>query len=162
ISIRTSVLLTFIGLQGFDYSLNMLTLGAITISIGRVVDDSIVVIENIKHHLTDGVDKISAIKTAVKEVATAITSATITTVAVFLPISFVGDMTGELFRPFALTVTLSLLASLFVSLTIVPVLAYWVAKPAKKRGNRRAAEPVESLGLLQASYRPILRGTLRF
>ena len=162
ISIPTSVLLTFIGLQGFDYSLNMLTLGAITISIGRVVDDSIVVIENIKHHLTDGVDKISAIKTAVKEVATAITSATITTVAVFLPISFVGDMTGELFRPFALTVTLSLLASLFVSLTIVPVLAYWVAKPAKKRGHRRAAESTESLGLLQASYRPILKGTLRF
>ncbi|MBX3312134.1 MAG: efflux RND transporter permease subunit [Microbacteriaceae bacterium] len=163
ISIPTSVLLTFIGLQGFDYSLNMLTLGAITISIGRVVDDSIVVIENIKHHLADGVDKITAIKTAVKEVATAITSATITTVAVFLPISFVGDMTGELFRPFALTVTLSLLASLFVSLTIVPVLAYWIAKPATKRGHRRAAESAtESIGLLQASYRPILRGTLRF
>lgn len=162
ISIPTSVLLTFIGLQGFEYSLNMLTLGAITISVGRVVDDSIVVIENIKHHLVEGVDKAKAIRTAVKEVATAITSATITTVAVFLPISFVGDMTGELFRPFALTVTISLLASLFVALTIVPVLAYWMAKPAKVRTHRRAAEPKEKTSLLQAVYKPILKGTLRF
>src|SRR5690606_32975864 len=62
---------------------------------------------------------------AVKEVAAAITASTVTTVAVFLPLALVGDITGELFRPFALTVTIALAASLFVSLTIVPVLAYW-------------------------------------
>ena len=68
---------------------------------------------------------------SVKEVATAVSASTVTTVAVFLPIAFVGDMTGELFRPFALTVTIAMVASLFVSLTIVPVLAYWFLRPGK-------------------------------
>ncbi|WP_437582846.1 efflux RND transporter permease subunit [Paramicrobacterium sp. CJ85] len=138
ISIPTSVLITFIGLQVADYTLNILTLGALTIAIGRVVDDSIVVIENIKRHLgltadRTGAARLGAIATAVREVAGAITASTITTVAVFLPLALVGDMTGELFRPFALTVTIALLASLLVSLTIVPVLAYWFLRaPSEK------------------------------
>ncbi|SEN51836.1 hydrophobic/amphiphilic exporter-1, HAE1 family [Cryobacterium luteum] len=125
ISIPTSVLITFIGLQSVGYSLNILTLGALTIAIGRVVDDSIVVIENIKRHLVAGADRAATIVFAVREVAGAITASTVTTVTVFLPISFVGGSTGELFRPFALTVAIALLASLLVSLTIVPVLAFW-------------------------------------
>ncbi|HEU4850031.1 MAG TPA: efflux RND transporter permease subunit, partial [Terrimesophilobacter sp.] len=125
ISIPVSVLITFIGMQVTGYSLNILTLGALTIAIGRVVDDSIVVIENIKRHLGLGEEKAKAILLAVKEVAAAITASTLTTVAVFLPIALVGDITGELFRPFALTITIALAASLFVALTIVPVLAYW-------------------------------------
>jgi multidrug efflux pump subunit AcrB len=137
ISIPTSVLITFIGLQATGYTLNILTLGALTIAIGRVVDDSIVVIENIKRHMAAARDRSAdgrafSIVTAVREVAGAITASTITTVAVFLPLAFVGDMTGELFRPFALTVTIALIASLFVSLTIVPVLAYWFLR-AKAR-----------------------------
>ncbi|TFC02082.1 efflux RND transporter permease subunit [Cryobacterium adonitolivorans] len=131
ISIPTSVLITFIGLQAVGYSLNILTLGALTIAIGRVVDDSIVVIENIKRHLVWGADRAETIVRAVREVAGAITASTITTVTVFLPISFVGGSTGELFRPFALTVTIALLASLLVSLTIVPVLAYWFLRAPK-------------------------------
>ncbi len=132
ISIPVSVLITFIGMQVTGYSLNILTLGALTIAIGRVVDDSIVVIENIKRHLTLGQEKAEAILTAVKEVAAAITASTVTTVAVFLPIALVGDITGELFRPFALTITMALGASLFVALTIVPVLAYWFLGAPKK------------------------------
>ncbi|QYF72872.1 efflux RND transporter permease subunit [Cryobacterium sp. PAMC25264] len=131
ISIPTSVLITFIGLQTVGYSLNILTLGALTIAIGRVVDDSIVVIENIKRHLVWGADRAETIVRAVREVAGAITASTITTVTVFLPISFVGGSTGELFRPFALTVTIALLASLLVALTIVPVLAYWFLRAPK-------------------------------
>jgi multidrug efflux pump subunit AcrB len=131
ISIPTSVLITFIGLQSVGYSLNILTLGALTIAIGRVVDDSIVVIENIKRHLVWGADRAETIVRAVREVAGAITASTITTVTVFLPISFVGGSTGELFRPFALTVTIALLASLLVALTIVPVLAYWFLRAPK-------------------------------
>ncbi|WP_400997080.1 efflux RND transporter permease subunit [Agromyces sp. GXQ0307] len=140
ISIPTSVLITFIGLQVADYTLNILTLGALTISIGRVVDDSIVVIENIKRHLVAGVDKASTIVHAVREVAGAITASTITTVAVFLPIALVEGVTGELFRPFSLTVAIALLASLLVSLTIVPVLAYWFLKPAKPRKGQSEAD----------------------
>ncbi|WP_258065792.1 efflux RND transporter permease subunit [Pseudoclavibacter sp. RFBA6] len=133
ISIPTSLLVTFIGLQAAEYSLNILTLGALTIAIGRVVDDSIVVIENIKRHMAmhpgaslRGSERVRVISEAVREVATAVTSATIATVAVYLPIAFVGDISGELFRPFALTSVIALLASLLVSLTIVPVLAYWM------------------------------------
>ena len=108
ISIPTSVLMTFIGIQTFGYSLNILTLGALTIAIGRVVDDAIVVIENIKRHYVGDAEKLPSIIRAVREVASAITASTITTVAVFLPIAFVGDVTGELFRPFALTVTIAM------------------------------------------------------
>lgn len=176
ISIPTSVLLTFIGMQVSGYSLNIITLGALTISIGRVVDDSIVVVENIKRHLGLGEDKKTAILTGVKEVATAITASTVTTIAVFLPLALVGDVTGELFRPFALTTTIALAASLFVSLTIVPVLAYWflrAPKPKKAGAHAAADEPAEvapiSLDeesarptMLQRGYLPVIRWTLKF
>ncbi|WP_312673927.1 efflux RND transporter permease subunit [Microbacterium sp.] len=166
ISIPTSVLITFIGLQAFGYSLNVLTLGALTIAIGRVVDDSIVVIENIKRHYVGDADKGDAIRLAVREVAAAITASTITTVAVFLPIVFVGDMVGELFRPFAMTVTIAMVASLFVALTIVPVLAYWFLKPGKPllddQGNAIDPEdPAAPPTRLQRGYRPILGWTLK-
>ncbi|MFF2372500.1 efflux RND transporter permease subunit [Agromyces sp. NPDC058110] len=179
ISIPTSVLITFIGLQATGYTLNILTLGALTIAIGRVVDDSIVVIENIKRHLVAGVDKSATIVHAVREVAGAITASTITTVAVFLPIALVEGVTGELFRPFSLTVTIALLASLLVSLTIVPVLAYWFLKPAKvhahggEAGTDAAAaafvdeagagapDELEHPSRLQRGYLPIIAWTLK-
>ena len=166
ISIPTSVLITFVGIQAFGYSLNILTLGALTIAIGRVVDDSIVVIENIKRHYVGDADKRRAILRGVREVASAITASTITTVAVFLPIAFVGDVTGELFRPFALTVTIAMTASLFVALTIVPVLAYWFLKPGKPILDERGVaidpeDPAAPPSRLQKSYLPILRWTLK-
>jgi HAE1 family hydrophobic/amphiphilic exporter-1 len=176
ISIPTSVLITFIGLQAANYSLNILTLGALTIAIGRVVDDSIVVIENIKRKLVWGADRSATIVDAVKEVAGAVTASTATTVAVFLPIAFVGGVTGELFRPFALTVTIALVSSLLVSLTIVPVLAYWFLRapsPESRRGQKEAAAEAAAIaagqsagderpGMLQRGYRPIIRWTLRY
>jgi len=139
VSIPLSLLVTFIGIWAFGFSLNMLTLGALTISIGRVVDDSIVVIENINRHQRYGEPRGRAIFTAVREVAGAITASTLTTVAVFLPVAFVSGLAGELFRPFALTVTIALLASLFVALTIVPVLAYWFLRARSSRKATAAA-----------------------
>ncbi|OFT43372.1 hypothetical protein HMPREF3160_03035 [Arthrobacter sp. HMSC06H05] len=173
ISIPLSLLATFIGLFGFGYSLNMLTLGALTISIGRVVDDAIVVIENIRRHLAndaldarterDGtvVSRRESIIHAVREVAGAITASTLTTVAVFAPIAFVSGLAGELFRPFALTVSIALLASLVVSLTIVPVLAYWFISGEKTSRNRKSrnTDAAERLPALQRAYRPVLRST---
>ena len=165
VSIPLSLLVTFIGLLAFGYSLNILTLGALTIAIGRVVDDSIVVIENIKRHLGYGTDKRTAILTAVREVAGAITASTLTTVAVFAPIAFVGGLAGELFRPFAITTSLALLASLLVSLTIVPVLAYWFLKSGQPVADpdayRAEVEAKESKTFLQRGYVPILRTTQR-
>ena len=166
ISIPTSVLITFVGLQAFGYSLNILTLGALTIAIGRVVDDSIVVIENIKRHYVGDAEKIPTIVRAVRVVAAAITASTITSVAVFLPIAFVGDVTGELFRPFSLTVTIAMAASLLVSLTIVPVLASWFLKPGKvirdAEGNTIDPEaPDAPPSRLQKAYVPVLSWTLK-
>ncbi|GHD07878.1 efflux RND transporter permease subunit [Zhihengliuella salsuginis] len=165
ISIPLSVLVTFAGLYISNYTLNMLTLGALTISVGRVVDDSIVVIENIKRHLSYGERKSAAIFTAVREVAGAITSSTLATVVVFLPIVFVSDAVGELFRPFSLTVTIAMLSSLLVALTIVPVLAYWFMKAPTGEIDadavRREAEAKESGSRLQRAYVPLLRRTQR-
>ena len=172
VSIPTSLLITFIGLQVADYSLNLLTLGALTIAIGRVVDDSIVVIENINRHLSYGEERRKAVLTAVKEVAGAITASTITTVAVFLPIALVSGLIGELFRPFAFTVSIALLASLLVSLTIVPVLAYWFLRMPKRliaakelnpegfeEAQREIEEEREKKSWLQRGYLPVLNGT---
>jgi HAE1 family hydrophobic/amphiphilic exporter-1 len=172
ISIPTSVLITFIGLGWFGYSLNLFTLSALTIAIGRVVDDSIVVIENINRHLSYGEPKRKAILRAVREVSGAITAATITTIAVFLPIALVGGIVGELFRPFAFTFAIALAASLFVSLTIVPVLAYWFLKSPVATDHKDEAEAVahatrvrleeetkERKSILQRGYIPILTWT---
>ncbi|HEX2771382.1 MAG TPA: efflux RND transporter permease subunit, partial [Micromonosporaceae bacterium] len=117
VSIPLSVLVALIALWVGDYSLNLLTLGALTIAVGRVVDDSIVVLENIKRHLGYGEHKRTAILNGVREVAGAVTASTLTTVAVFAPIALVGGFVGQLFAPFAITVTVALLASLLVSLT---------------------------------------------
>ncbi|GIH26718.1 hydrogenase expression protein [Acrocarpospora phusangensis] len=162
VSIPLSVVIALIALWAGDYSLNLLTLGALTIAVGRVVDDSIVVLENIKRHLGYGEEKRSAILSSVREVAGAVTASTLTTVAVFLPISFVGGMVGQLFSPFAITVTVALLASLLVSLTVIPVLAYWFLKAPKlsaeqAKAVREEAERKELRSPLQRMYLPVLR-----
>ncbi|NEB37870.1 efflux RND transporter permease subunit [Streptomyces sp. SID14515] len=166
VSIPLSIVLALIVLWTRDLSLNMLTLGALTIAIGRVVDDSIVVLENIKRHLGYGEDRHAAIITAVKEVAGAVTSATLTTVAVFLPIGLVGGMVGQLFGSFSLTITAALLASLVVSLTVVPVLSYWFLRapkgtPEDAAEARRLAEEKEAASRLQRIYVPVLRFATR-
>ncbi|MEW2291515.1 efflux RND transporter permease subunit [Streptomyces sp. NPDC006743] len=166
VSIPLSVVVTLIVLWTRDLSLNVLTLGALTIAIGRVVDDSIVVLENIRRHLGYGEERREAILGAVREVAGAVTSSTLTTVAVFLPIGLVGGLVGELFGPFSITVTVALLASLLVSLTVVPVLSYWFLRapknmPADPEEARRAAEEKETNSRLQRFYVPILRFATR-
>ncbi|MEW2428129.1 efflux RND transporter permease subunit [Micromonospora sp. NPDC047644] len=160
VSIPLSVLVALIALWIGDYSLNLLTLGALTIAVGRVVDDSIVVLENIKRHLEYGEEKRHAIITGVREVAGAVTASTLTTVAVFAPIALVGGFVGQLFAPFAITVTVALLASLLVSLTVIPVLAYWFLKPrggtADDEAVRHAAEEKELRSPLQRAYLPVI------
>lgn len=166
VSIPLSVVLALIVLWTRDLSLNMLTLGTLTIAIGRVVDDSIVVLENIKRHLGYGEDRKEAILGAVREVAGAVTSSTLTTVAVFLPIGLVGGMVGALFGSFSITVTAALLASLLVSLTVVPVLSYWFLRAPKGTPEdageaRRRAEEKEAKSRLQRLYVPVLRFATR-
>ncbi|MEU4559616.1 efflux RND transporter permease subunit [Actinoplanes sp. NPDC023936] len=161
VSIPLSVLIALIALWVGDYTLNLLTLGALTIAVGRVVDDSIVVLENIKRHLEYGEEKSHAILAAVKEVSGAVTASTLTTVAVFAPIALVGGLVGQIFSSFAITVTVALIASLFVALTVVPVLAYWFLKPPPPGSDteevRKAAEAKELRNPLQRGYLPVIR-----
>ncbi len=170
ISIPLSLLIALIGLRVGDFSLNIFTLAALTVAVGRVVDDSIVVIENIKRHHASSAGALTPgeIVSSVKEVAGAVTASTLTTVAVFLPVAVVEGITGELFRPFSITVAVALTASLLVSMTIVPVLAYWFMGGAGRRaeqaasGAGRAGEPAEErVTALQRGYLPVLRFALR-
>ncbi|MFK0153857.1 efflux RND transporter permease subunit [Streptomyces sp. NPDC090493] len=166
VSIPLSIILALIVVWTRGLSLNVLTLGALTIAVGRVVDDSIVVLENIKRHLGYGEERREAILGAVREVAGAVTASTLTTVAVFLPIGLVGGIVGALFSSFSITVTAALLASLLVSLTVVPVLAYWFLKAPKGTSQdaeqaRREAEEKEANSRLHRRYVPVLRFATR-
>lgn len=130
ISIPLSLLIAAIFLAQLDISLNIMTLGGMAVAVGRVVDDSIVVIENIFRRLRKSNEVMSneLVASSTKEILRAITSSTLTTIVVFLPIGFVSGITGEFFLPFALTVIFSLAASLLVSITIVPILARFAFK----------------------------------
>ncbi|WP_240414120.1 efflux RND transporter permease subunit [Paenibacillus periandrae] len=124
VSIPLSILITLLLMNPLGISLNIMTLGGLAIAVGRVVDDSIVVIENIYSQLQKAQKRSeSVIKLATKQVSSAITSSTITTVGVFAPIAFVSGEIGEVFRPFALTLACALLSSLLVALTVIPMLA---------------------------------------
>ncbi len=155
LSIPLSVIGALVILWSGGNSLNMLTLGGLTIAIGRVIDDSIVVIENIYRHLQEGDSIRTAAYTGTREVAGAITASTLTTVAVFLPLGFVQGLASEFFRPFALTVTFALLCSLAVALMVVPVVATWLLSK-RQVGHRDEKE----LTHLQNAYLPALRWSL--
>ncbi|WP_214849820.1 efflux RND transporter permease subunit [Exiguobacterium sp. s193] len=137
VSIPLSLLIAAIFLNWQDISLNIMTLGGMAVAVGRVVDDSIVVIENIFRRVRKSEQGMTneVIEQSTKEILKAITSSTLTTVVVFLPIGFVGGITGKFFLPFALTIIFSLLASLLVAITIVPILAKFAFKkvPAEEK-----------------------------
>ncbi|WP_243290321.1 efflux RND transporter permease subunit [Bacillus sp. FJAT-47783] len=153
ISIPLSLLVASIFLYRLDISLNIMTLGGMAVAVGRVVDDSIVVIENIFRRVRKSKEKINngIILDSTKEILKAITSSTITTMVVFLPLGFVGGITGEFFLPFALTVVIALFMSLIVSITIVPILAKFSFKKVPKE---------EKETLLQQLYEKAIKWSL--
>lgn len=132
VSIPFSLMVAFIAFYYAGFSLNIMTLGALALAIGMLVDNSIVVLENIYRHLSMGKDSKKAAIDGTKEIAGAIIASTLTTVAVFLPLSFATGMVKVLFNDFSYTVVFSLLASLFVSLTIVPALSSILLKYKKE------------------------------
>lgn len=121
-AIPISVIITFFFMYSSNISLNIISLGGLALGIGMLVDNSIVVLESIQRYREKGVDLYNAALQGTSEVAGAVTASTFTTVAVFFPIVFVEGIAGQLFKDMALTVTYSLLASLVVSLTLVPML----------------------------------------
>ena len=152
ISIPLSILIGFLVMNAWGLTLNLFTLGAMGIAVGRIVDDSIVMLEVIFRRLRQGESYKMAALNGSREIAMPITSATLATVAIFLPLAFVGGIVGELFVPFALTVTFALLASLLVSLTVVPALA-GVLVPKKIRAEGDNA-------WYQRLYTPVLKWAL--
>ena len=157
LSVMAALLLMLVG----GVSLNIMTLGGLAVAVGRVVDDAIVVLENIfRHHRANREPIRQAVIEGTREVAVAITSSTITTVAVFLPIGFVGGLVTQFFLPFSLTVTFALLASLAVALTVVPVLAYFLVPRVKHAPG--AGEVGAKDTWVQRIYTPLLRLALRF
>ncbi len=155
ISIPASLLIGIIVMNLQGMSLNLVTLGGLAIAAGRVVDDSIVVMENIYRHIQDGEDRLHAAFEGTKEVALPITIATMTTIAVFAPLGFIGGIVSEFFLPFALVITFALLASLAVALTAVPALASFLIK----RHSSDTAEEVLSRRIIRI-YTPIVTWAL--
>ncbi len=123
ISIPVSVIATFNLMYGNDISLNIMSLGGIALGIGMLVDNSIVVLENIARHREQGKGIAEAAREGAGEVGMAVIASTFTTIAVFFPLVFVQGIAGQLFRDQALTVTFSLLASLVVAITLIPMLS---------------------------------------
>lgn len=154
ISIPLSLIIAVILLNQMDITLNLMTLGAMTVAIGRVVDDSIVVIENIYRKIRlseESWNGSTLIKTATLEMFSPIMSSTIVTIAVFFPLGLIDGPVGELFYPFGLTIVFALLASLLVSITIVPMMAHMMLS------NKKANHNEKSKG---QTYRKILTWTL--
>ncbi|UCF05026.1 MAG: efflux RND transporter permease subunit [bacterium] len=146
LSIPVSVIATFNMMYGADLTLNIMSLGGIALGIGMLLDNSIVVLENIARHREKGKDPVTAVRDGASEVGKAVTASTLTTIAVFLPLVFVKGISGQLFRDQALTVTFSLLASLAVALTLIPMLASLQKRRVEVEEPEPAPEPKSRVG----------------
>lgn len=153
ITIPLSILLAVAVLKAItDITMNVLTLAAIAVSVGRVLDDSIVVLENIIRRMQSEKLTPDLAADATREVGKAVTASTLTTVVVFAPIGLLGGMAGEITRPFAWVVTVSLLASLLVAVTVVPMLAFHLL--------RKSTPKVERRNKISMGYRKVLKWSL--
>lgn len=136
-----------------DITLNIMTLSGMTVAIGRVVDDSIVVLENVYRNIQRGDELKKAILAGTRDVSIAIFASTVTTVVVFLPIGLLGGLVGQFFLPFGVAVTYALLSSFVVAITLVPALAFMFI--------RKEFLPEERESALQRAYTPILEWSLK-
>ena len=157
LSIFTGILL----MTWQDMTLNFMTLGGLAISVGRVVDDAIVVLENVYRHIQAGRERWRAALDATTEVGPAIFASTLTTIVVFIPLGFIQGLVGAFFLPFALTVVFALAASLVVALTAVPVLGAYLLRPGDlPEGTGEDDVAFVSETWMQRAYTPILRWAL--
>jgi multidrug efflux pump subunit AcrB len=158
VSIPLSIVITLLLMSSLGLTLNTMTLGGIFIAVGRVVDDSIVVIENIFTSLQKAQErKESVIILATRQVARAITSSTLATVGVFAPIGMVSGVVGGFFKPFAITLACALLSSLLVALTVIPMLA----KLLVLRGTKlKTQHDEETPGRVTVFYQSVLEWSL--
>ena len=161
LAIPLSIITTFMVFYAVDYTLNLLTLGGLALGVGMLVDNAVVVIESIFRHLEEGDDRIRAAKIGTSEVGLAITASTLTTVAVFFPMVFGTGIAGQLSRGLALSVSFSLLASLLIALTVVPMLASILFKARKSKEDYEDAFGENRFSHLKNVYGKFLSRTLR-
>lgn len=161
LAIPLSVITTFIAFYLAGYTINLLTLGGLALGIGMLVDNAVVVIESIFRHLEEGKEKNEAAKTGASEVGMAITASTLTTIAVFFPMVFARGITGALTRGLALAIAFSLLASLFVALTVVPMVASLIFKANKNQEGNAKKRRRREFKKVRDFYRKILHLALR-
>jgi multidrug efflux pump subunit AcrB len=141
LTIPLSLVATFAVMYVLGYSLDNLSLMGLTIAVGFVVDDAIVVIENVMRHIEEGVPRMQAALLGAREVRFTIISMTISLIAVFIPILLMGGIVGRLFREFAVTVSAAILMSAVVSLTVTPMLCGWLIRaPGTDGGQTRKLE----------------------
>ena len=166
-AIPLSVIAAFIFMYRFDVSLNIMSLGGLTLGVGMLVDSAIVVLESIHRQREKGLSVYQSAIQGTADVGGAVTASVLTTIAVFIPIVFVEGIAGQLFRDQALTVTFSLVMSLIVSFTLIPMLAS-LGKQKKKLSDESdkplKLEPstINSIGRFSAKYEKILRIVLKF
>lgn len=133
IAMPCCILFTFLIMNVLGITLNMMSLGGITLGVGMIVDNSIVVLENIFTYRADGYDRLEACTKGTGEVIGAVIASTLTTVAVFLPIALSGGMAGMMFKEFCITIVALLLSSLIISITLVPLLCYFLLGSTKQQ-----------------------------
>ena len=162
VAIPLSIVATFVLLFFAGQTLNVFTLGGLALGVGRLVDDSIVELENIHRHLALGQNRRQAVIAAAKEVAMPILVSTITTIVVFFPVLFLFGIARNLFLPLALTIAFALIMSFFVSRTVTPLLCQMVLKAEHAKDQKGiAAWITRRLDRLDESYASALRGVLR-
>ena len=161
LAIPLSVITTFIAFYLAGYTINLLTLGGLALGIGMLVDNAVVVIENVFRHMEEGKKREEAAKKGASEVGMAITASTLTTIAVFFPMVFAQGITGRLTRGLALAIAFSLLASLFVALTIVPMVASVLFKANSQQGSGEKSKRRVQFEKVRNSYRRSLHWTLK-
>ena len=138
LSLPTSAVAAFIAVWACGFTLNFMTLLGLSLAIGVLIDDAIVVRENIVRHMERGADRVSASRAGTAEIGMAVAATTFSIIAVFIPVAFMGGGAGEWFRPFALTVASSVMVSLFISFTLDPMLsAYWGDPVGYQHGEKR-------------------------
>jgi len=158
LSIPISIITTFVMLYFARITLNMMTIGGLALGIGMLVDNSIVVLENIYRNRSLGMDRIKASIDGANEVSMAVTSSTLTTVAVFIPIVFAGGLAAAIFKDFALSIVIALFSSLIVALTMVPMLSSKLVS-VKNLESEEAQE--KKHGFLVVFYKKVLSWSLR-
>ena len=159
ISIPVSIVGCFAVLYFLDFSINTLTLMGLTLAIGLVVDDAIVVLENISRWIESGMSRMQAARRGMDEIAFAVIAASLSTVAVFLPLAFLTDTTGRLFREFGITIAAAVAISGFVALTLSPALCARILRSHREEHGVKAVL-AKSVDGLRSGYARLLRPVL--